>query len=238
MFEFIKELMTITTGLAATGFSFYFAWQKIGKSVKASYSIYGKTLSAIRLNDIIISNYKNRPIEIYSIQATIDDKYLVEVERFDSPIILKSLETIKIKTTPLSDWYCNNDDINMSNLLSDGNITLYITTNTKIIKCKTLKHETMIFSKKFKNFKYIYKHTAKYNDIVYTKDVLYAINYLENNIQKTVFVFKGGLMSDTILGFNGLPEELLISKNKLKEYYKSKGLNVFVYEKGENNVFK
>ena len=101
---FFKELMTVATGVVATGFSFYFTWQKLGTSVNASYSISGDIFSEERLDNIILKNNKNKPIEIFTISALIDNKYYIEVERLDTPIILKGLEVVKINTSPVSEW--------------------------------------------------------------------------------------------------------------------------------------
>lgn len=229
-----KDIMTISTGIAATGFSLYFAWQKIGVSLKATYSIYSETLSAPRLNDIIISNNKNKPIEIYDIYAILDNKYYLMVEKFDMPIILKALETIQIKTSQLSNWYCKDEKVDVGRLLFRSKLILYVSTNTSIIKCKTLKHKNPLFSNKFNGLKFIDREIMKFNDMVYTTKALYAIVlYKKEEYRKTAFVMQGGHMTDSIGGHSFLSSELLINKDTLRNYLTKQGLQVIVLKKDE-----
>lgn len=229
-FEIFKDAMQIATGIVATLFSFYFSWQKIGKSVSAMYSININRLSEVRVNDIILSNNKNSPITVYSILADIDGDVFIEVEKFDSPIILKSLETLKISTTPVSYW---DSELVKEKLMSlDKKITLYLVTNTSIIKCKTMKHKNIAYAmnEQFKNLKFIAKGIKIFNGMTYTLKHKYAFIYQENNLQRTVLVDKNGFMSDSIRGYNALPKDMLADKNMIIEWAKKLNIDLMIYD--------
>ncbi|MCT7541780.1 hypothetical protein [Aliarcobacter cryaerophilus] len=220
---FFKELMTVATGVVATGFSFYFAWQKLGTSVNASYSISGDIFSEERLDNIILKNNKNKPIEIFTISALIDNKYYIEVERLDTPIILKGLEVVKINTSPVSEWGFEKQENSLFSY--EKKIEIYISTSDSLIKCNSIKVKKF---DKLKNLEIISKITRIHNGLVYNRNVLYIINYISDKNINSVLVLKDGIMSKSIFGFNVLSEELLESEKKIEEYYQSQGLKVFV----------
>ncbi len=229
-FEIFKESMQIATGIAATFFSFYFSWQKIGKSVSAQYSINMNRLSEVRIDDIILSNNKNSPIEIYSILAVIDNEMFIEVEKFDSPIILKSLETLKINTSEVSYWVDNRVKGILSSL--DKTITLFLVTNTSIIECKTMKHKGLAYAmvKQFSNIKFIPKGIQKFNGMTYTLNHKYAFVYQENNTTNTVLVDNKGFMSDSIRGYNAITKEILTNKEEIIDFFKNLGVNIMIHD--------
>jgi hypothetical protein len=220
---FFKELMTVATGVVATGFSFYFTWQKLGTSVNASYSISGDIFSEERLDNIILKNNKNKPIEIFTISALIDNKYYIEVERLDTPIILKGLEVVKINTSPVSEWGFEKQENSLFSY--EKKIEIYISTSDSLIKCNSIKVKKF---DKLKNLEIISKITRIHNGLVYNRNVLYIINYISDKNINSVLVLKDGIMSKSIFGFNVLSEELLESEKKIEEYYQSQGLKVFV----------
>ena len=220
---FFKELMTVATGVVATGFSFYFTWQKLGTSVNASYSISGDIFSEERLDNIILKNNKNKPIEIFTISALIDNKYYIEVERLDTPIILKGLEVVKINTSPVSEWGFEKQENSLFSY--EKKIEIYISTSDSLIKCNSIKVKKF---DKLKNLEIISKITRIHNGLVYNRNVLYIINYISDKNINSVLVLKDGIMSKSIFGFNVLSEVLLESEKKIEEYYQSQGLKVFV----------
>jgi hypothetical protein len=220
---FFKELMTVATGVVATGFSFYFTWQKLGTSVNASYSISGDIFSEERLDNIILKNNKNKPIEIFTISALIDNKYYIEVERLDTPIILKGLEVVKINTSPVSEWGFEKQENSLFSY--EKKIEIYISTSDSLIKCNSIKVKKF---DKLKNLEIISKITRIHNGLVYNRNVLYIINYISDKNINSVLVLKDGIVSKSIFGFNVLSEELLESEKKIEEYYQSQGLKVFV----------
>lgn len=220
---FFKELMTVVTGVVATGFSIYFSWQKLGTSVDASYSIIYDIFSAERLDNIILKNNKNKPIVIFEIKAVIDDKYYMEIENLNTPIVLKGLEVVKINTSPVSEWGFEKQESILS--FDDKKIKIYIATANTLIECNSIKVNKF---EKFKNLKIIQKITKKHNNLVYNNNVLYIIDYISNKNINSVLVLKDGFMNKPIFGYNALSEELLESEKKIEEYYQSKGLKVFV----------
>lgn len=220
---FFKELMTVVTGVVATGFSFYFTWQKLGTCVDASYSIEFDVFSAERLDNIILKNNKNKPIAIFGIKAVIDDKYYMEIENLNTPVVLKGLEVIKINTSPVSAWGFEKQESISS--FDEKKIKIYIATANTLIKCNSIKVKEF---EKFKKLRIIQKITRKHNNLVYSNNVLYIIDYISNKNINSVLVSKDGFMNEPILGNNGLSEELLESEKKIEEYYQSKGLKVFV----------
>jgi len=136
---------------------------------------------------------------------------------------LKGLEVVKIHTSPLSEWGIEKEENRL--FFDEKKIEIYISTSNNLIKCNSIKIKKF---KKFKKLEIIPKITTAPNGLVYSKNVLYVIDYINEKSIVTVLVLNNGFMSKPILGFNGLPKELLESAKKIEEYYQSQGLKVFV----------
>ena len=216
-FDFIKNLLLSTSGFFITVFSLYFSYQKIGHKILATKSISFERLSAVRIDDIILINCKNKPVVVFSIQVLINKKYLIKIEEFKPQIIIKPLESIHIKTTPISNYYLNSEkfepDFNLPN-----KIDLIINSYKKNIKCKIISPPSLLkFKENSNNFEMVSITRNTFNNVIYDDNVLYGITYSYNNIQKTAFIDDSGFIwGDWNFKINGLQKESLKSEKDVK----------------------
>ena len=101
----IKEILKIMPGALLFPFSLYFFWKKIYHKVYVSFTVGHYKLSATRIESLVLSNLKDKPLPIFSIYAVIDRDISIQVQKFDPPLILKGLESLSIKTDPVSAYY-------------------------------------------------------------------------------------------------------------------------------------
>lgn len=182
--------------LAASIFTIFFSWKKIGYRVNVTYTIKSESSSHQRIDNIIFQNKKDKPINIYKVFAVFDKTYCLEIEKFSTPLVLKPYESIHIQTkefshlTIESDRYCPNF----------WNVNIYIESDEKIIKCKTKLHESIDIS-----YIKVTKNVKTFNGLVYNDKVTYILVYSVNSTQKTAFIYDSGFIcQEWSFHYNGI----------------------------------
>lgn len=107
--EDIRNILVSIPGIFLAGFSFYFAYQKIGNKLLVSYSIECGRIVEERIGTLELINEKNKPASIFSIHAVINQDVVVELDCFNVPLILKPLESLQIKTPRFSSMYLDSE---------------------------------------------------------------------------------------------------------------------------------
>ena len=153
----IEDVLVSIPGVVLGGFSLYFAYQKIGSKVLASYSVVSNLVSESRISDITLINKKNKPITIFSIQAVINEDIVVEVENFQPAMVLKSLESTYVITTPFSHLHIGQDKYK-ADYFRPNKVDLYLITEKSKIRCQVISHPEI---SKYFDFKR-YRKTVKY----------------------------------------------------------------------------
>ncbi|WP_368207799.1 hypothetical protein [Aeromonas sp. s12] len=74
----------------------YFAYQKIGNKIAISYQVRNGGYCDEQINNIVISNRKDKTISIWSIDAVIENDIQFEVYKPEAPLILKSGESVSV----------------------------------------------------------------------------------------------------------------------------------------------
>lgn len=230
--ENIKELWIFIIGFVGaigTILGTYFGIKKIGYKIKAKYTIESCRWSARRVSKITLENKTDKLLTIFSIVAKINDKYLLEIETLEKPLNLQPLSTQKINIDYVSRWLI--DDI--EKLIEFENLEIFIKSNDGFIQCNKMQFSITDLS----HLQYITKCQSYYNNKIYTPNVLFAIEYLDNKENHiTVFVDKFGHMSSEILGFNIIPKEILLNKNEIIQIFKEKGLEIRCQGLAENDT--
>lgn len=212
----IQEFLKIVPGLTIFPLSFYLAWKKLGIKVAGSFTVHYNRTTAKRIGEVVLVNLKDKPITIFAIYAIMDQDISWEIDKFDPPIILKSLESIRIETQPYSELYLGNEKFE-PNFLSPSKIELYIATPRKMIKCETVSHPNLLNIPAFKHYRAAAKNTRRFNNIVYNDGAAYAITYVINSEVITAIVDQSGFIGSNFdFGFNMVPAECMKSKDELK----------------------
>lgn len=185
----IQILVTILTVLAA-GYTIYLGIQKTGMKVKASFSVDLERSYEPRISNIVLQNDKDLPVCIYRLFAIFDDNSYLEIKKFDSPLVLKPYEAVKIITDPYSRLRLGNE-IHKPDLFSE-NTKIGLELLDKIHICDSKKYK----ESSLKDFKQIAKYTKYFNNIVYNERVKYILVYEIDGVSKTAFLSPSGVISE------------------------------------------
>jgi hypothetical protein len=219
----LQEFLKLVPGIAIFPLSFYLAWKKIGTSVSCSMSYSSSRISANQITNIVLANEKDKPITIFEIQAVMDNDISFSVDKFDPPIVLKSLETITISAKPYSELYIGDQQWEPDALsFGFGKIDLYLSTPGKIIKCRNISHPDSNKLNKLSHFRQASKFTNKFNGVVYSSSkAAYAITYKSSSTTKTAIIDSSGFISgDWDYIYNFVERDLMRSTEGIKEFLK------------------
>lgn len=216
--DMLRNILVSMPGVVLAGFSFYFAYQKIGDKVLTTYSVVYGTVSAKRISEITLINKKNKPLIIFSIQAVINKEIVIEVESFETGLILKPLESIHIKTTPFSNFRIGSDAYDVSYFGPDL-VEIYLLSDSRKNECKTI--SSPILSSFFdpRIYSIAGKTTHKFNGYVFNETVRYAITYKYMDETKTAFVhYSGAMLEGWDFKYNFIEEEFMVSADSVKKH--------------------
>lgn len=216
--DMLRNILVSIPGVVLAGFSFYFAYQKIGDEVFITYSVVYEQASAKRISEITLINKKNKPLIIFSIQAVINKEIVIEVEKFETGLILKPLESIHIKTTPFSNLWLGSDVYDASYNDLDL-VEIYLLSDSKQIQCKTISPPNLSSFFDPRIYSIAAKTTRIFNGCVFNETVRYAITYKYMGETKTAFVhYSGPIFQDWDFKYNFIEEEFMVSADSVKKY--------------------
>lgn len=225
--EDIKNILVSIPGVFLAGFSFYFAYQKLGDKVLVSYSIESGRISEERISTLELINEKNKPVSIFSIHAVINEDVVFELQSFEIPLILKPLESLQITTPKYSAAYLD-DERYKPDFMKPNMIDIYLVTHKKKIRCITINPPSINATYDFGNYRKAIKDTRTFNGKVYNERCKYAITYRLDSEEKTAFVEDWGFITDGWgFKYNQVPEKYMSTKEKVYEYLSSLGYDKF-----------
>lgn len=213
----VQEFLKIVPGLVLFPFTVYLAWKKVGVNVTASISSRHERAVASRISEVVLINLKDKPITVFGIYAVCNEKIYWEIDRYDPPIVLKSLESTRIETKPYSTLRLGAEKYN-PDFLSDK-IQIVLVTPHKVVKCKMVTHPDLMRIPALASYQNALKHTQQYNDIVYNEFAAYAINYvLDSKIITAIVDCSGFICCNWKFHFNAIPPEALKTEKELRKY--------------------
>ena len=185
--------------LFATLIGLYLTFKKFGNSVSVTYNVNCDSLVAPRISDIVLTNHKDKPVSIFSIIAVFDKEISLTLHECKPPLILKSYETLAIKTEPYSSLSINGHPYDPE--LSNSEI--YLETTDTLIKCKTRKKPDLSQS-----YRRVMKSIKTFNGIVHSDLYKYLLVYKVNGELKTTFIhYSGYFENDWSFAFNMIQVE-------------------------------
>ena len=212
-----QEFLKVVPGLVVFPFTLYLAWKKLGVKVTASITTRHERTVAPRISEVVLMNLKDKPVTVFAIYAVSDDHIYWEIDKFDPPIVLKSLESTRIETRPYSALWLETGDFKPDFLTNK--IDIFLVLSHKVVKCETVTHPNLMHLPAFSSYRNASKHTKKFNNIVYNECATYAISYSLNSEIITAIVDCSGFIScNWNFPFNMLPPEAMNSKEDLKHY--------------------
>ncbi|EPV6522919.1 TPA: hypothetical protein ACG04C_004535 [Escherichia coli] len=208
--EAIEQLMWLWSlfdikflSILAAAFTIYFGVQKISKKVTVSYSANASRIYDMHISTIILNNKRDNAIAISSINMEVEGKGILQVIKFDSPLLLKNYDSLKVEPPKFSSLYNNDGVVKLD--ISDKFHFYIITTSGDEIKCIS---ENKYVAPNMENK--IATDIRKFNGIILTNRMSYIFFYANDNGEKyciiDVSLFING---DNPFHFNFLKEDEL-----------------------------
>lgn len=226
-FTIVREWVTFAANiciLLITIYTFYitFISQKI-KFISLSNSSSNSKGDSFA---VVLENKSLSPQVINDIYMIVDNKYKIQVKKFEVPFVLEPYTAKEISSEKYS--YTTPS----LPLKTGENVILEVSTTRKKLYLYMYK-KTPKVTREMKNIPYnVTKITNTYNEKIVPQNAKYALTVSKKEWQSTVFIFKTGVMTGEILGYNGIPEDVLKSQEDLIQYLdnwlKPNGLNYYL----------
>lgn len=217
----IQEFFKVAPGLALFPLTGYLAWKKFGTSVSCDVVLTSSHFLPNRFSSLVLSNNKDRPVTIFEVIVVVEDHIQLLVEKFDPPLVLKSLETVSISTTPYSSLRVGGEDWELG-ALSTSKMDFYIGVPGGYKKCAALRRPMMLDPIRMSDYVTAERETATYNGKVLSSSVRFILVYLHDKESRTSFISHHGMLDEYVgLPFSLLPHEALVSAEILTDYIKS-----------------
>lgn len=215
-FKTTVNIITALPGVILTVFSLYFIYQKMRPRVLASFAICVDPLTEDRIHPVVLINKQNKPVAIFSIQAVLENRVVLEIKKFEAPLILKPLESTRIETDPFSYLMLAGKEWKPS--YQSKTVDLYLLTEHKKIKCKIITPPGLIDKGAFfESYMTAGKFTKRFNKQVYNDNVKYALVYKNQGHEQTAFILNSGFITgDWPFPHNMIPKESLETQESVK----------------------
>lgn len=226
-FTIIREWITFAADiciLLITIYTFYITF--ISQKVKFISLADSSSHSNGNSFSVVLENKSLSPQVINDIYMIVDNKYKIQVKKFEIPLILEPYTAKGISS--------NNYSYTAPSLppKTRKNVILEVITTRKKLYLSMHKKRPKV-AKEMKNILYnVTKITNTYNEKIVPKNAKYILSVSKEEWENTVFIFKTGLMTGEILGYNGIPENTLKSQKDLTlfldNWLKPNGLNYYL----------
>lgn len=212
----VREWVTFAADISILFITIYtFYLTLISKKIKFQSISVSSSISEGGSFSVILENKALSPVVIEEVCLIIDNRYKVQVKKFDSPLILEPFKTQKI----ISDRYSYTEPSLPS--ISGNNTALEVKTFRKKLYLRLHKKTPKIT----RNIKQMPSNVTKvkntYNGKIIPEFAKFVLTVSKEDWKNTVFIFNTGVMTGEILGFNGIPEEVVKEHVALTEFLDS-----------------
>lgn len=189
----------------------YFAYFKVGHKVGETHSFRFNRTQAFGISEVILTNLKDRSTPIFALYA-IKGEVLVQLIKFDNPIVLKSFDSIKVEIPPVSEYYLDGELYEFSSATM-GDVVhtqIYYSTISKFKKCMPLYAPTGLPTSFWRRhaLKIATPMTNSFNGRVYSSNVIYIIEYKTRDGADFAFVDASGFIHWSMAP-NGIDQSML-----------------------------
>lgn len=204
-------------------FTIYFAIQKLSKKVAISYSMSSSRLYDTHIPALIISNKRDNAIAISSIEVKVNLNLRITLIKFDSPLVLKAYDTVKVDLPHYSNIYHNEGEFKFEPF---DKMDFYLNeTSGKSIHC----HIESSFNVQSDSERTTI-HTVKYEDLVITEKYGFVFTYYENGEKKNLVIDRSGMFHND----NPFPFNHMKINEITKDNFKGLLLNYGIHDYLEN----
>ncbi|NNP71227.1 hypothetical protein [Acinetobacter sp. Ac_5812] len=172
----------------STLIAIFLASKKIGNKISAHYMIVSDRFSAQRIDDILIVNYKDKPVPIFGIYALFNNKDILELELCDPPVVIEPYGSVSIKTKPFSKLTTEVGEYKPDYFKA----TILLNSVDKLITCKSYEKNLTMRN----GYKSVSKSTKSFNGVVHTGSHPYVLSYMLNGEHKKSFISSTGIIEN------------------------------------------
>lgn len=202
----------------ATGFTIYFGYQKVTKKIYVSYSISRGVLYDSHVTNFVISNKRDNTIIISSIDIKIGNKGIVELIKFEEPLILKSYDARLINIPKYSDIYDHNGPVSID--IFERLSFSVITRSGDVIDCDV---ESPLTLNSLEHR--LTKSVQIFNDVVLTRKMGFIFTYhINDKVTDVIFDKNGFIPGCTPFEYNSFTD---MSEHKFERFLISNGYHSF-----------
>lgn len=213
--EEIRNWVTFAADMCVLGITFYTAYKTFicTRIDLLSFSGSHDTKEG-EMYSIVISNRRIMPLAISEVNLIVDGTYLLPLMNNREPIIIEGFGTYTISSKRFG--YLE-PDIG----IFGSNVVVEITIEQrKRVYLRLHKGRKFYTKKKISQLERVEMITNIINGKIIPKHAKYVIVVRYENQSENVigFIFESGVMTEAILGYNGLPKEVTYDIKKLEEY--------------------
>ena len=164
--------------------------------------------------DIVLLNKTLSPKTITEIDVVKDNRYILTIKKYESPMILDPMKSIQI----IGDKYIE-IPLDKNPILSDTYFIITIDGKERYVKWrgKIVKYN---FSDRIKNFEKMAICKKNFGSSSLSKHVKYALHYKIGDIWKNTLILDNGLIQESPFDFNQIPSENIKSDDALISFIK------------------
>lgn len=171
----------------SSAFAIYFAHKKIGNRVTAQYSFGGEGFTPSHITEVVLSNKKDKPVNIYAIHGVFHNDLWLELDKYSPPKVLKPYESLSLSMSPYSYLSVGSDKYEPDFMSAE----IYIESDDKVIKCESRYRPNLL-----EKYSKVSVTKCSYNGFVYDETVAYILVYIIDNSMKTAFIHKSGYIGN------------------------------------------
>lgn len=173
--------------MASSGFGLYFASKKVGQKVAAQYRLAATMFQPFQIREVVLSNKKDKPVNIYSVHAVFNGDLWLELEKCSPPKVLKPYESLVLKVRPYSFLQVGNDNYEPEFMSAE----IYIESDDKLVRCESRCRPSLV-----DRFRRVSVVRCSYNGFVYDDSVAFILLYVLDDSLKTAFIHKSGYIGN------------------------------------------
>lgn len=186
-FAFLNAEFKPIVILVSSGLGIYFAFKKIGHKVSAQYTFGGANFEPIHIKEVVISNKKDKPVNIYTVHAVFHDDLWLELKKCSPTKVLKPYESLALKMKPYSFLNVGSDEYEPDFMNAD----IYIESDEQVIKCES-RYRPQLLDK----YRKVSVSRHSYNGFIYDESVAFILAYALNGALKTAFIDESGYIGN------------------------------------------
>lgn len=228
-YPFIRDWINFAANmciLAITIYTFFITF--ISKKIKFRSLSIAHSNSEGNSYSVVLENKTLSPILIDDINLIVENQYKVKVKKFDSPLILEPFTAMKVTSNKYS------YTVPELRIMPDHNTVLEVKMSGKKLYLPLHKKTPKVSKQMKQSNENVITLTNTYNGKIVPKFAKYVLIVSKEDWNNTVFIFETGTMTGEILGYNGLPKEVVKEKGKLvaflDDWLKPNGIGYFVEE--------